>query len=329
MLRFFRSYHIMVFVTILSIGVVSWLHVLRGTENYLSGKYATFMFHLLSGWFADHQKLYVWSGLILFLLIALLMTLVNTRLHLTDKNSMLPALCYVLLIGGVPEIHRFNPSIIATVFLVTGFILLAKSFESERLSYIFFTVPVIFSIATFFHRYMYVYMLVVWIVIALLRPGYWREWVFSFLGFVVLLFFAFSWFFLVEDDYTRTGIFIDEIFSLQRATPELSTPSILFVSSCTLLTFSTFGHMLRYMRSNKVILRKRYFLLILMFFVSAGMVFFIPDLLPSVWYLLAFPMSFILSGYLATTRSLRWGTIVLLLLFAGVTVVQTILLSTR
>ena len=282
------------------------------------------MYRALSGWFVDTQKLHVWLGLILFLSTALLMVFVNTRLHLSEKISYLPALCYVLFTGGVGEIHQFNPAIIATILLVTGFIHLARSFESERLSYSFLTVSALISFATFFYQYMYLYMLVVWFVIALLRPGYWREWVFSILGFSLPLFFAFSWFFLVKDDYTRMGVFFDEIFSLQRVAPSLSATTIIFFTASILLILIIFGYLLRYIGSKKVILRNRYYVLILIAVVTVGMMIIVPDMLPHAWYLLAFPMSFFMSNYLATTKSIRIGAIVLSLLLAGVTVVQVI-----
>jgi hypothetical protein len=317
----------MVIITILFLGILSWLHVSGESRISLSGQYGTFMFRALSGWFADSPKLCLWFGLILFLSTAILMVLVNNLLHLIHKFSYLPALCYVLLIGGAVEIHLFNPAVIATILLVTGFIVLDKAFESERISYRFFTVPAIISFATFFYQYMYAYMLVVWLVIAFMRPGYWREWVFSILGFAFPLCLAFSWFFLVDDDYSHIGVFFDEIFTLQRAAPSMSVSTIIFSASCILLTIIIFGHILRHIGSGKVILRNRYYVLILIAVVTAGMVFVVPDMLPQAWYLLAFPMSFFLSNYLATTKSIRWGTIVLSLLFVGVTVVQVIWVS--
>jgi len=328
MLRFFRSYNSLVIVTILLLGVASWMHVLFKSEISLSGKYGAFMYRALCEWLMDSKKLYIWLGLILFLSTALLMVFANARLHLIDKFSYLPALCYVLFTGGAGEIHQFNPAIIATLLLITGFIHLSGSFESERLSYSFFTVSALISFAAFFYQYMYVYMLVVWLVIAFLRPGYWREWVFSILGFLLPLFFAFSWFFLVKDDYSRMGAFFNEIFSLQRMAPSLSITTIIFFTSSILLIIFIFGSMLRYIGSKKVIFRNRYYVLILITVVTAGLIVFVPDILPQAWYLLAFPMSFFMSNYLATTKSLRSGTIILSLLLAGVIFVQVILLST-
>ena len=328
MFRFFRSYHTPVIITILLIGILTWLHLLGEAASIAFVKYDAFMFRALNGWLVMMSGAHVWLGLFLFLLTAILLVFTNARLHLTEKISYLPALCYVLLIGGVPEIHLFNPVVIATILLITGFIILAEAFKSERLSYNFFTASAFISFATFFYQYMYVYMLVVWLAIALWRPVYWREWVFSVLGFALPLFFAFSWFFLVEDDLTRMGAFFNEIFTIQWVAPSLSTSTIIFFTLSIAVCVLTFRHLLRYISSKKVIIRTRYYVLILIGGITICMAFVVPDMIPQAWYLLAFPLSFIISGYLSNIKSVRWGTVVLTILFVGVMVAQAIFLST-
>jgi len=329
MLRFFRSSGSMVVIAIFMIGIGSWLHVLVESETVATGKYGTFMFQVLTGWFIDTRGLYVWFGLIFFLLTVLLIILANARLQLVEKISYLPALCYVLLIGGVPEIHLFNPAIFATILLVIAFLFLAEAFKSEQLAYSFFTASVLISAASFFYQYMYMYMLAVWLVIALLRPSHWREWFFSILGFAFPLFLAFSWFFLVDDDYTRMGAFFDEIYTIQWLTPSVTISTVVFFTLCMMLFVVTFVYLLQYLSSRKNILRNRYAVLVVIAVITAGLAFVVPDIFPQAWYLLAFPMSFIIANYLATTRSIRWGTIVLSLLFASVMVAQAILFSTK
>jgi hypothetical protein len=328
LLRFFRSSNSIVIAAIFLIGMATWAHVPGDVAITTPVEHGAFMYHALGEWLANISWLPMWSGLIFFLLTAILLISTNNRLHLIDKISYLPALCYVLLIGGVPEIHLFNPAVIATILLIAGFIILVRSFESERVSYSYFTAPVFISAATFFYKYMYVYMLAVWIVIALWRPGYWREWIFSILGFSLPLFFAFSWFFLVDDDYTRMGAFFEEIFSIQQVAPPLSIPTIVFFASGIVVVIITFGHMLRYLGSKKIIIRNGYYLLILFAVITIGLAVVVPGVIPLAWYLLAFPMSFIISNYLATVKSVRWGAVILSVLFAGVMVAQAIFLST-
>ena len=329
MLRFFRSSNSVVVITILLIGVLTWAHVLFGEYGINSSdKYSAFAFQTLSGWFAANGLL-PWFGLVFFLLAAILLTYANSRLRLIDKNSFLPALCYILLIGGIPEIHQFNPVVIATILLVAGFVFLVRSFESDRLSYMYFIVPIFISAATFFYQYMYVYMLVVWFAIALWRPGYWREWAFSILGFALPLFFMFSWFVLVEDDYSRVGVFYSEILTLQRVSPSFSIPTIVFSALGVAVTVISFGYMMRHVGSKKIIIRNGYYILILTAVITIALISAVPDMIPFAWYLLAFPMSFVISNYLATVKSMRWGNVVLIVLFVGVIVAQAIYFSTE
>ena len=324
MLRFFRSSGRMVISIILLTGILTWLHVLIEPAIVLSGKYGTFMYRALNGWMVDMPAWYAWCGMILFLLTAVLLVSVNNRFHLIEKSPYLPALCYVLLIGGIPEIHLLNPAIIAAILLMIGFVFLAKSFESERLSYGYFVAPVFISTAAFFYQYMYAYMLIVWVAIVLYRPGYWREWVFSIFGFAVPLFLAFSWFFLVDDDYTRLGVFFEEIFSLERMMPSISMPTAVFTALCIAIGVFASWRLLHYLGSKKIIFRNRHKILILIAGVTAGLVIIVPDMFPQAWYLLAFPMSYIIANYLATTKSLRRGTVLLGILFAAVMAAQVI-----
>ena len=328
MLRFFRSSNSIVILAILLIGGLAWVHVLFGeSETIPSDQYGSFAYRMFYNWLIDTTVLNAWISLVLFLLTAILLIYVNSQLRLIDKISYLPALCYIMLIGGIPETHVFNPAIIASILLIAGFIFLVKSFDSERLSYEYLIVPIFISTAMFFYQYMYVYMLVVWLAIALWRPGYWREWVFSILGFALPLFFAFSWFFLVEDDYTRLGDFFSGMFTVQRIMPSLSIHTICFSALYVVLAIIAFGYMLRYLSSRKIIIRNGYYILVLIAVITVGLILVIPDTFPFIWYILAFPMSFIMSYYLAAIKSERLGEILLLLFFGSVIAAQAIYLS--
>jgi uncharacterized membrane protein len=239
----------------------------------------------------------------------------------------MPALCYVLLIGGIPEIHSFNPCTIVTILLITGFSILIGSFDSERLSCNFFTVSMLISLATLFYQYMYVYMLVVWCVLIFWRPGYWRELVFSILGFALPLFFAFGWFFLVDDDVTLMNGLFNEIFDIQYELPSLSAAVIVFSAITATLLVVTFGYTLRYITSRKTTIRTGYYVMMLIAAITIGLAFAIPDIFPQAWYILAFPVSFTISCYLANAKSQRFGTVVLAALFLCVLITQVIFLS--
>jgi len=322
MLNFFRSSGITAIVTILTIGLVTWLNALGNPEIFCFEKSGSILFNTLNDSLTNIPiaGLRAWLGFVLFLSAAFILVFVNTRLRIIEKFSYLPALCYVLLIGGVPEIHLFCPAVIATILLVAAFAILVESFESERLSYSFFTASALISFATFFLQYMYFYMPVVWITIAAWRPGFWREWVFSVLGFALPYFFALSWFFIVDDNLSRMNVLFNEIFTFQPGFPALSVSFAVFF----ILMIFTFGYTLRHIASKKTAIRTSYYVLVIIAVITVGMAFILSD--NTVWYLLAFPVSFTMSCYFASAKSIRWRTVVLAILFAGVIGAQAIFL---
>ena len=280
MLRFFRSTDGIVTVAIILIGGLTWIHALSGYEPSYPDKYGAFLFLEIESWLADMPTLGTWLSFVLLLLAAMLLVFANSRLRLIDKISYLPALCYVLFVGGMMELHRLNSVVIATILLIVAFILLVGSFKSERLSYNFFTVSALIAVATFFYQYMYVYMMVVWLTILFWRPGYWREWVFSILGFAFPVFLAFSWFFLVDDDYARMDAFFSKIFSIQRAPLSSPIPTMVFPFASITLIIIIFWNLMKYLGSKKVIVRNGYYILILIAIVTLFLTIVVPGTFP-------------------------------------------------
>ena len=320
MLVFFRSSNTLVVVVILLAGVLTWLNVLNGTEAPLNDRYGAFLFQVFTRWLDMIPGFYTWLAFLMMFVVASILIYANARLHLNDKISYLPALCYILLIGGVPIIQEFNPVIVSTLILAAVIVHLTGSFENEQISYRYFNVSVLISIGTFFFQYLYLYMIVVWVVILLWRPGYWREWVFSLLGFAFPLFITFSWFFLVEGDLSPMGQHFSKMFNIQRITPLISTSTTLFFVSIIVLVVLAFGQVWRNISSKKTAIRTGYYLLILVVLVTLLMVLIIPDTMPQVWYFMACPLSLFLSNFLANVKSKRIGVIVLTLLFVLTTI---------
>ena len=326
MLRFFRSSKTSVLAVVALLAGLTWFHALQYPEAQPSGRYGTMLFELSAGWLRNIPSATVWVAFFLTLLVAVMLISVNKKLQLIDKISYLPGLCYILLIGGVPMIHRLNPAAPAAVFLVIAFLQLIESFDSDRLSYRYFTAPMFISLACFCYQYMYVYMAAVWLACLLFRPGYWREWVFSILGFALPVFFAFCWFFLVEDNPGAMIEFFGNIFSVERIVPSLSASTLAFFGFGIILSVITFGHLMRYIRSKRIIVRNGYYFIILIALITFALAIIVPDTLPVLWYLMAFPLSFILSHYLATA-TVRRGTIALALFFVGVIAAQVIFIG--
>jgi hypothetical protein len=273
--------------------------------------------------FATAPRFSVWCGLLLTLAIAVLQIYVN-RLNQIDKVSYLPALCYVLFIGGVPAIHLFNPAIIAAILLIIAFTQLMVSFQREQLSYAYFTAPLCIALAVFFYQYAYIFMVVVWLCILFFRPVHWREWIFSLLGFIFPFVWWFSWLFLSDSDYTQVFAMFKDMFSFPHIALDLDRSTLLFFLFNIAIMIISIGHLLRFIGTKKIIVRNSYYTLLIITALILILTLIVPDTLPFVWYLMAFPLSFFLSCFLTNVRSFRFGNIVLWSLFLMVGIAQSI-----
>jgi hypothetical protein len=264
-----------------------------------------------------------WCGFLFVMAEIAALVFVN-RFHLLNKTSGLPALCYVLLIGGVPSIHLLDPAAIAAIFLTIAFARLTISFRSERFSPEYFSAAICIALATFFFRYAYFFMLMVWFCILFFRPGYWREWVSSLLGFFFPFFWLFCWHYLFEDNTTYVSGVFNEMFTFERVMPQLSASFAVFAILCAVITVFSILYLFHRVRSQKIIVRNGYYLLMLMLMLSCMITLIAPDTLPSAWYLLSVPPSFYLSYYLENSRSSFWNNAIITLMVVVTCVIQYI-----
>ncbi|MDR1865662.1 MAG: hypothetical protein LBR08_08850 [Bacteroidales bacterium] len=280
-----------------------------------------FLFRAMAAWLEDKPDLSVWFGLLSVLTVAGLMIFIN-KLNLIDKISYLPALFYILLSGGAPVIHRFNEAVIATILLIFAFTQLMTSFRSERVSYGYFAASILIALATFFFRYACLFMLMVWGCILFFRTGYWREWIFSILGFFLPFFWLFAYCYIIEDNPMRIFGIVGEIFSTSHTIPSVDLSAMIFFAVSFFTGMTTMVYLLRRVNSQKNVVRKGHYMLVMTTLIILLIIFIAPCTLPQVWYLMAFPLSFFLSYYLANTSSIRKGNIILWLFLAGVGIVH-------
>ncbi|GHT22057.1 hypothetical protein FACS189430_03270 [Bacteroidia bacterium] len=328
MLSFFRSSHTPVILMVFLLGGLTWICALLNPELQMAAKHEMVLASVVNSFFATAPQLSVCCGLLLTLGIAVLQIYFN-RLNHIDKASYLPALCYVLLIGGVPAIHQCNPAIIAAILLIIAVMQLMVSFQSEQLSYAYFSAPLCISLAVFFYQYAYIFMLVVWLCILFFRPVYWREWIFSILGFIFPFVWWFGWLFLSDGDYAQIFAMSEAMFVFPHIVPDFDAATILFLLFNGVLILISLGYLLRNIGAKKIIVRNSYYTLLLIAVSMFVMTVIVPDILPFAWYLMAFPLSFFLSYFLANVRSFRLGNIVLWSLILMIGIAQSIFYFTH
>ncbi|MCK4751264.1 MAG: hypothetical protein KAT15_29600, partial [Bacteroidales bacterium] len=153
---------------------------------------------------------------------ALWLSRMNTKFIILKQRSYLPAIIYILVLSSYLPLQQLNPAVFASIFLVLSIGIMYDTYKKEGLALEFFMAAFMVSIASLFYAKAAFLMLVVWSGLFLLRTIYWREWVFTFLGFITPYIFLFSWYYLSGQDLAENWEMIRLNFMHDRGTGYLN-----------------------------------------------------------------------------------------------------------
>lgn len=255
--------------------------------------------------------------LALLVWMSLLMARLNTRFILLGHRTYLPSVIYLLLASSYLPLQELNPAVFAGIFLVLGIGIMFGAFRKEGLALEFFLTSFLVSMASLFYARAAFLMLVVWTGLAILRTVAWREWSFTFLGFLVPYLFLFSWYYLSGQDLAENWECIRFNFVHDRGFEYLNTSYYLFYAYLLLVLLMASRKMLGTYKGLKIYIRKFFQLNFWIFAIITAFFLLIYSRAVEMIIFLAVPVAYILSYYFFNIRSKLAGEILFSLLVAG------------
>ncbi len=191
------------------------------------------------------------------------------------------------------------------------------TYKKEGLALEFFMAAFLVSIASLFYAKAAFLMLVVWSGLFLFRTMHWREWMFTFLGFITPYIFLFSWYYLSGQDMADNWEKIRFNFVHDRATGYLNNYYLIFYGYLLLVVLLASWKMLKTYQGLKIYMRKFFSLnfWIFVFILTACLVIYSRAI--EMIYFIAAPISYILAYYFLNMRSKLAGEIIFSLLLAA------------
>ena len=266
---------------------------------------------------ADHLILgkIITLGLLVFT--ALWLSRMNTKFILIQQRSYLPAILYLLVVSSYQPLQQLNPAVFASIFLVLSIDIMFDTFKKEGLALEFFMAAFLVSIASLFYARAAFLMPVIWAGLFLFRTMHWREWVFTFLGFITPYIFLFSWYFLSGQDLAGNWENIRYNFMHDRGTGYLNIYYFIFYGYLFLVVLLASRKMLGTYQGLKIYIRKfyRFNFWIFTFVLATYLVIYSRAI--EMIYFIAVPISYILCYFFFNIRSKLAGEIIFGLLLAG------------
>jgi len=265
-----------------------------------------------------------------FLLVSVMAFLIvnfNTKEVFISERTFLPALFYVLTIGLFPQFQLLNPVLPASVFLLFALIRIIDSYHKPGIAYNFFDAGILISTGSLFYANLIWFGILIFIGIALLRPGNLIEITVSFFGLLTPYLLAFGYFYTIGKG---AGALLTLLkINLFGNSTGYIVHGFTFVAliSVSVVVIVSIIYLLMRISSNKIKSRVTFNLLLLVFIISLGIYIFLPSGSAEIIWIISIPVSYFLAHYFVFVKKKVIPEIIFLLLFIFVLVIQILYLK--
>lgn len=283
------------------------------------------LYRLLISGIGQYPFLITLTSFILIFCEALLLNYIVEKNEIIESNTYLPALAYVILMSLQPEMFSLHPIIIANLFILLALHKLMQTYRKETAYSEAFDTGFFISLACLFYIPSFVFILLLWIGLIIIRPFVWREWAISLLGLSVpwiYLIFAYFWKekmdMLQYEALYQTLIVPGKSFS----TVSLSYPNYLQIAVLLVAAFFTAGRFSGDFSKGTVRSRSNLLLLLYFFILSIVSLFLAPEYSIAYLSFLSIPFSILFSSYLLLAKKEWLAELIFILLIVSVFVNQ-------
>ncbi len=274
LIRVFKSSYTIHFVGLLFLILLFWGSAFTAETTRIIKPNSFSIFYLnLSGVLEDYVGLRKILSVIIILSEALLLDYMLINNDLIPKNSLLPALVYIMLMSFIPEILDFHPVLIINFLYLIILGILFKIYNDPGAYERIFTAGIIASLATFVDFHTLIILFFFWFVFFIYRIYNWREWLILHLGIITPYLYLFTYYFWTDRFFEMLGTYGNFFNNVVFKVPSINSDvfSYFIYGILALIIIWTGLIFLRGIRDKIIVIRKRYWALI--WFLIGGVIF--------------------------------------------------------
>lgn len=261
-------------------------------------------------------------GLLFIILLVFLIHKLNVQYAFIRRRSFLPSGLFIIITSGLHELHALHPVYFATLFLILTINRIFDSYDKEVIHANAFEAGIFLAIGSLFYFNLIFFFPIVWIGFIIIKPKVgWREYILSTLGF------ALPWA-AASVFYAGTGK-MDELIQIlssnllfHQTFLKGNLPVQIYIGFLMFLTFLASIFILGQYDEKKISSRKYFKTFFWIFLIASVLVFTSPAVSQEIIFLLAIPLTYLISNYLIFMKRQFWGEVFLYLLVAGVIYLQ-------
>lgn len=200
LIHFFKKSYLLQYIILLLLAILLWIgailqpHVdIVNASPFLTPGYS-FLLHLLN----DNAKLKVILALVFVISGAFIFNYSLTKFDLVPKNTLAPAMVYIVLMSYSPSLLCLHPVAIPAFLTVLILYYLFQVYTEEEAYAQIFNIGLLIGISSFFYFPSIFLLLFIWLTFIIYRLYYWREWMIPIAGLITPYLFLFTYYFMVD-----------------------------------------------------------------------------------------------------------------------------------
>ena len=272
LIGFFRkSYFFQYFILVIMAGVF-WMGAFLHPE-LPDSKVDTFLmpaYVLLINLIGSNALLGVIVAFILVLTEAFLFNYILIKNELVPKNTLIPAMVYVILLSHSKSLLHLHPALISSLFIIIILYNLFQVYAEEEAYSKIFNSGFLAAVASFFYFPVFYFIFYIWFTFIVYRLYKWRDWLIPFTGLITPYLFLFTYFlwsdklFLAVDAYSNYYSTI-AFFPLYN---EFSLFEWIITGMILLFFLWSFFWLLGEIQEKTIVIRKRYWIIFWLLFMA-------------------------------------------------------------
>ncbi len=329
LIHFFRKSYLLQYILLLVLTLILWLgalihplNVSVDTDSFLTPGYSL-MTSILKG----HL---LFQGIIAMVLVisgSMIFNYSLTKFNLVPKNTLVPAMVYILLMSYSPSLLNLHPLAIPALLTVLILFYLFQVYTEEEAYAQIFNIGLLIGISSFFYFPSIFFILFIWLTFIVYRLYSWREWIIPLTGIITPYVFLFTYYFMVdslEPAYLAYLAYFSKITIFQFSF-DFSLMNYIITSLLTLL-FLWSGFLLLSDVQEKIIsLRKRYWSVFWLLVIAFITYFISDDFFKWHQMFILIPASVFIAYAFTHIKKLRWIEIIWGILFMLIVINNLIL----
>jgi hypothetical protein len=275
------------------------------------------LYDMLFGAIQQNHITSVLVSIAIYTLLIVLILRLNLIHFLLEDRTYMPAIFFIMLVATFPKALQLNPILVSGPFLLGALLMLIRGEEHRAEPLSLFNASLILAAGSLFYLKLLWFIPFLWITATIIRPLKWRGIINPILVLAVLLLFAVTYYWVFRDDLSLLRELVERNLTLSREPlPPFGTPVLILSGYLLVLIIIASIHMLSRFQVRKIIIRKLYLVMFILFIYGSLFSLLISGFRTEAMVIVAVPVAYLFSNFFFRRKN-HWSHELLIWIWLG------------